>query len=595
LKKPGPSKRASPSRNASLAQVASLPAGLNLFDGALVAMLLTLALFIMARSGFRRGMELMPWPDGLEYAAAAVNLDRGMGPVLHFGGYSYPSRYTEGYPLILAAAFPILGHHVELLCLVTAVMGLVAIAALYILTFAMFGRASAFAACLLLTLSPVFITYSTLVLSDVPTMTVTILTALMLYRASEAEDASSSRWIVWAALGGLFAGFTVMIRPTNATMLLGIVAAMFIVRSRRRLGELLPVAIAFGLAFAIFPIWQAWTNYRYLGGLTDSGYVFWVPEVYGSFAKTFNPRFLFGATMPGNPYGNLLSYVLTLTGLDGMLGDPGDPRYLMYPFAAAVFAVIGIFIARRSSSRSVLRVMWFGIAFLVVLVVLYLFYFFTEIAFILPATFILFVAAGYGIVAGNRAMLDAYARVRKTSRDSAIIAGVVALDLMLAISMVAETVGRATATPAQSKMVPTLLAISPQLQPDALVISNISLEFLELYLAKPKTELIGLNAFDPGGQYTDYHLARLYVKKAGGTTGPVPPVLFGGPHLDDAEAKRLIDAMRGGRPAYLLVTRPEREDYADLLKDELTQLNASFNLDSIAQSDLIDLYRLTPR
>ena len=45
--------------------------------------------------------------------------------------------------------------------------------------------------------------------------------------------------------------------------------------------------------------------------------------------------------------------------------------------------------------------MWFGLAFLAVLVAVYLFYFFTEIAFILPATFILFVASGYGIVCGK--------------------------------------------------------------------------------------------------------------------------------------------------------------------------------------------------
>ena len=43
----------------------------------------------------------MPWPDGLEYAASAVNLASGRGAVLHFGGYTYPSRYTAGYPLIL--------------------------------------------------------------------------------------------------------------------------------------------------------------------------------------------------------------------------------------------------------------------------------------------------------------------------------------------------------------------------------------------------------------------------------------------------------------------------------------------------------------
>jgi 4-amino-4-deoxy-L-arabinose transferase-like glycosyltransferase len=591
LKKSAPSKKSPPS------EAASLPPGLNLFDGAIVAMLLTLALFMMARSGFRRGMELMPWPDGLEYAAAAVNLDRGLGPVLHFGGYSYPSRYTEGYPLMLAAAYPILGRRVELLCLATMVLGLVAIVALYVLAFRMFDRPSAFAASVLLAMSPVFITYSTLVLSDVPTMTVTILTALALYHASEAEDAtlSSPAWIVSAALGGLLAGFTVMIRPTNATMLVGLGAAMFMVRCRRRLVELLPVAIAFGLAFAIFPAWQAWTNLRYLGGLTNSGYVFWVPEVYGSFAKTFSARFLFGATMPGNPYGNVLSYVLTLGGLDGMLGDPGDPRYLMYPFAAAVFAIVGIVTAVKSPTRVLLRVMWFGLAFLAALFLLYLFYFFTEIAFILPATFILFIAAGHGIVVANRAMLEARTRPRKSSRDNAIMAGVVALDLMLAISIVAETAGRITATPSQSKMVPTLAAVRTQLQPDAIVISNISLQFLELYLARPKTELVGLNAFDPGGKFTDYHLARLYAKKSAGWNGPVPPALFAGPHIDESEAKALGDAMRSGRPAYLLVTAPERQDYADLLKDELSQLNGPFTVDPIARSDLIDLYRLTPR
>ena len=38
---------------------------------------------------------------------------------------------------------------------------------------------------------------------------------------------------VGPVLCGLLAGFTVMIRPTNATMLIGLAAAMFVVRSRR--------------------------------------------------------------------------------------------------------------------------------------------------------------------------------------------------------------------------------------------------------------------------------------------------------------------------------------------------------------------------
>ena len=560
-------------------------------------MLLTLALFMMARAGFRRGMDLMPWPDGLEYAAAAVNLDRGLGPVLHFAGYTYPSRYTEGYPLMLAAAYPILGRHVERMCLMTMALGLVAIAALYLLAFRMFGRLSAIASSALLAFSPVFITYSTLVLSDVPTMTVTILAAIALYDASAAEDAPTATlsWIVSAALCGLMAGFTVMIRPTNATMLIGIAAAMFVVRTRRGPADLRVGALAFGIAFAIFPIWQAWTNAKNLGGASGSGYVFWVPEVYGHFARTFNPQFLFGATMPGNPYGNVASYGLTLIGLDGMLGDPGDPRYLMYPFAAAVFAIIGIVGAVKSQARPMQRVMWFGLAFLASLLVLYLFYFFTEIAFIVPATFILFIASGYGLVAGNRAMLEARTRARRSLRVTAIIAGVIALDLMLAISLLAETTARIAAPPQHSKMVPTLLAIDSQLEPNAILVSNISLLFLDLYATKADTELVGLNAFDPGGEFTDYHLARLYSKKAAGWAGPVPPVLFAGPHIDERELKSLTDAIHAGRPAYLLMTPPERPDYADLLKDELAQLGASFNLESVAHSDSADLFRVTPR
>jgi len=88
------------------------PVGGGARDIITVAILLAFALLMMTRSGSRRGAELMPWPDGLEYAAQAVNLDQGRGAVLHFGGYSYPSRYPEGYPLVLAAALPIIGHDV---------------------------------------------------------------------------------------------------------------------------------------------------------------------------------------------------------------------------------------------------------------------------------------------------------------------------------------------------------------------------------------------------------------------------------------------------------------------------------------------------
>src|SRR3984957_20705763 len=74
---------------------------LSHIDGLIVTAILALTAVMIRSTGLRRGFELMPWPDGLEYAAAGTNLAVGRGAVLHLGGYTYPSRYTGGYPLIL--------------------------------------------------------------------------------------------------------------------------------------------------------------------------------------------------------------------------------------------------------------------------------------------------------------------------------------------------------------------------------------------------------------------------------------------------------------------------------------------------------------
>ena len=46
--------------------------------------------------------------------------------------------------------------------------------------------------------------------------------------------------------------------------------------------------------------------------------------------------------------------------------------------------------------------MWFGLGYLAALTGLYCFYVFTDVAFILPGAFILFIAAGCGAEVANR-------------------------------------------------------------------------------------------------------------------------------------------------------------------------------------------------
>src|ERR1700733_412184 len=136
-------------------------------DALALGLILVFALVLLHRNGFANGEELWPMPDAVEYAATAIDIDRGLGPVLHFAGNSYPTRYTIGYPLLLAAAYPLVGHRAESLCLATALTALIAIAALYLLTLWGFDRPSAIIAALLLATCPYFIGLATCVMSDV--------------------------------------------------------------------------------------------------------------------------------------------------------------------------------------------------------------------------------------------------------------------------------------------------------------------------------------------------------------------------------------------------------------------------------------------
>ena len=384
----------------------------------------SLVMAMVRSGGSQRGLELMPWPDGLEYAASAVNLAAGRGAVLHFGGYTYPSRYTGGYPLILeflrhgsvhTRLHPSCYRRLSEWSRSSACSGWLGASS---------GAQPRLIAALLVALSPVFITYSSLVMSDVPTFFVTIYAAWALREAASSKEPKLTiakgalAWLIF----GLFAGFSTIMRPTNAVILGGLAVCILMVPLEKRdLSSLLKAAIAIAIGFAIPVIWQLHQNSINLGSAFASGYAWWVPEVYGAGGRTFSIAYLFGPTMPRNPHGNVIVYLTTLLGLDGMLGDRGNPRYFLYPFAAAVFAIVGFIAIFRAPGRTAARrLMWFGLGYLAALTGLYCFYLFTDVAFILPGAFILFIAAGAGAAIANRWMRDV---LRNQNRSAGQVGG----------------------------------------------------------------------------------------------------------------------------------------------------------------------------
>ncbi len=571
----------------------------SILEWGILAAIELLVIVMVKSAGFQRGVELMPWPDGLEYAASAVNLANGRGAVLHFGGYSYPSRYTGGYPLILEFFYRIFGRHVSMLPVASWILGMLSILGIFIVTRVLFGRVAGAIAALTLALSPVFITYSSLVMSDVPTLFVTICAALMLVVATSDYASQSPRWMRMSPwlMFGLLAGFSTIIRPTNAVILAGLALCVVMVPlehqgDNRGLPGLVKAAIAIAIGFAIPVAWQLHQNAIHLGGAFASGYAWWVPEVYGAMGRTFSAAFLFGPTMPRNPHGNVLVYATTLLGLDGMLGDRGNPRYFLYPFAAAAFALVGfIAIFRAPGAPTARRLMWFGLGYLFALTWLYCFYLFTDIAFILPAAFVLFIAAGSGAARANRWMRDVLRNPNRTAGQFAAAAGVIVLDLALIVSLASEAVVRLSARPADSAMVDAVQSLDSRLPRDATVVSNISLQFLELYLPSGDRRFVGLNSLDPGERFTDYHLHRLYEKRAAGWNGAAPPVVFDREQMS-AEADSLASVIGAKTPVFVLIAAPESDDYAGVLKTELDQLQRKFTFEPVLQNDAIALYRL---
>ncbi|MGC2278231.1 MAG: glycosyltransferase family 39 protein [Candidatus Binatus sp.] len=567
------------------------------FDGIIVTAILALAAVMIRSAGMKRGLELIPWPDGLEYAAAGENLAAGRGAVLHFAGYTYPSRYTGGYPLILEFFYRLNGADFRALY-ASMILGMLSVFGIYMLTRGQFWRLAATVAGLLLALSPVFITYSSLVMSDVPTLFVTICAAVMLVVATSNYVSQLPSWTRMSAwlIFGLFAGFSTIIRPTNVVILVGLMLCVLMVPLERRdLRNLLSAGVAVALGFAIPVAWQLHQNSINLGSAFASGYSWWVPEVYGAGGKTFSIAYLFGPTMPRNPHGNVIVYATTLLGLDGMLGDPGDARYFLYPFAAAAFAIVGFIAILRAPERSAARrLMWFGLGYLAALTGLYCFYVFTDVAFILPGAFVLFIAAGCGAGAANRYMRQVFKNPNRKPYKLASAASVIVLDLLLVVSLASEVGARLNAAPENSTMVASLEEQDSTLPPDATIVSNISLQFLDLYLGETRS-YVGLNSMDPGERFTDYHLHRLYEKRAAGWSGPVPPVVCDGEQMSASAADSIASAIDAKKPVFLILAAPESQQYADVLKGELDQMQAKFAIEPVTQNEAIAVYRLSAR
>ena len=144
--------------------------------------------------------------------------------------------------------------------------------------------------------------------------------------------------------------------------------------------------------------------------------------------------------------------------------------------------------------------------------------------------------------------------------------------------------------PPRLKLVDDVLAMRPQLK-NAVVVSDISLLWLELIAPGEQTEFVGLNNLLCSQRVMEEHLHLLDEKKSHGWSGPIPPILLPDGKLDPAEARKLADEDKKGRPVYLLLFMPTGYGCLDDVSNrEFAQIDRYF---SSKMSNPIPRWRFT--
>jgi 4-amino-4-deoxy-L-arabinose transferase-like glycosyltransferase len=263
--------------------------------------------------------DLRPRPDALEYEEAARNLVDGDGYSLVIEGGRYPPRYPPGFSLLIAPLLylhdrgPGTGANVVLACALATVWAAWKLGAIGA------GASGGIIAAAFVATSPLFVTWSRAVMSDVPSAAAT---AWILVAVASTLRRRAPPW-TWLAIG-VSCGSTTLLRETNALVVFPAAAAAVSRGARPRTRAVAWLAVGFALGLLPIAIYDAWR----FGSPSKSGYDLYAPGQY------FHWRYFFGPPVNGGPGSNLVVYGRALIGW-------GD----LYSWPAAILLALGVGVA----------------------------------------------------------------------------------------------------------------------------------------------------------------------------------------------------------------------------------------------------------
>jgi 4-amino-4-deoxy-L-arabinose transferase-like glycosyltransferase len=261
--------------------------------------------------------DLRPRPDALEYEEVARSLVAGRGYLLWIANRAFPPRYPPGMSALIAATMPLLGTERGVGIWVVLASALVTIVVTFALARRVAGPVAGIVAALLVALSPLHVSASQYVMSDVPA---TALVAVIGYATFVVLDRRATTLACFAL--GVACGAAVCIRQPVAPIGLAAWLAVGLLSS----GDLNEHArrmalVAAGGLVGVAPL--LWVNWRLFGSPLRSGYGYWAPQMGFALDRATAPR-------TDGRASNLVMYGSSLVG-----------AHTLYPWTGGVLLALG--------------------------------------------------------------------------------------------------------------------------------------------------------------------------------------------------------------------------------------------------------------
>lgn len=270
-------------------------------------------------------------PDCGQYAIAGYNMAHGKGLWIYINDLKLPLNYPCGFPMILALFYLLTGAALHQAIYVVLAFSLVSILLVYCFARRVCGPATAILSALLLSVAPLYVGYSQVLISDMVSNTFIIAGMWLSWSAAVKQERGALLWI----LAGLCCGFSATVHMLSGITVIPLCAAC-VCGARGRLRDgILPLVYALsGFAMGFSPVLIY--NAAACGSVFTTGYDYWAR--WGKGQHNFSLMYAIRNTAVserGDQRGNVIYYLWHFFGLSW------PTMFAPYFFGALMLALFG--------------------------------------------------------------------------------------------------------------------------------------------------------------------------------------------------------------------------------------------------------------